>query len=46
MKLVLIGGGNYGTYPEQPYNLKKIDEKVALLSGKADFYTFFWTLLI
>lgn len=35
MKLVLIGGGNYGTYPEQPYNLKKIDEKVVLLSGKA-----------
>ena len=35
MKLVLIGGGNYGTYPDQPYNLKEIDEKIAGLTGKA-----------
>ena len=27
MKLVLIGGGHYGTYADQPYNLKAIDEK-------------------
>ena len=35
MKLVLIGGGHYGTYPDQPYNLKAIDEKIVKLSGKA-----------
>lgn len=35
MKLVLIGGGYYGTYPDKPYNLKEIDEKVVELSGKA-----------
>ena len=35
MKLVLIGGGNYGTYPDQPYNLKEIDEKIKDLSSKA-----------
>ena len=35
MKLVLIGGGNYGTYPDQPYNLKEIDEKIVKLSCKA-----------
>ena len=35
MKLVLIGGGNYGTYPDQPYNLRLIDEKIVEMSGKA-----------
>lgn len=35
MKLVLIGGGDYGTKPEKPYNLKAIDEKIVKLSGKA-----------
>lgn len=35
MKLVLIGGGHYGTYPDQPYNLKAIDEKIVRLSAKA-----------
>ena len=35
MKLVLIGGGNYGTYPDQPYNLREIDEKIKNLSAKA-----------
>ena len=34
MKLVLIGGGHYGTYPDQPYNLKSIDEKIVSLSAK------------
>ena len=34
MKFVLIGGGNYGTYPDQPYNLKEIDEKIVTLTGK------------
>ena len=27
MKLVLIGGGDSGTVPGKPYNLKEIDEK-------------------
>ena len=35
MKLVLIGGGDYGTYPDKPYNLKKIDETVVSLTKKA-----------
>ncbi len=35
MKLVLIGGGNYGTYPDKPYNLKEIDEKIVSLTCKA-----------
>ena len=35
MKLVLIGGGHYGTYPDKPYNLREIDEKIVELSGKA-----------
>jgi peptidase E len=34
MKLVLIGGGHYGTYPDKPYNLKEIDERIVSLSGK------------
>lgn len=34
MKLVLIGGGDYGTKPEKLYNLKEIDEKIIALSGK------------
>lgn len=35
MKLALIGGGDYGTKPEKPYNLKEIDEKIVILLGKA-----------
>ena len=35
MKLVLIGGGYYGTYADQPYNLKAIDEKIVSLTKKA-----------
>ena len=35
MKLVLIGGGDYGNAPEKPYNLREIDEKIVELSGKA-----------
>lgn len=34
MKLVLIGGGDYGNAPEKPYNLKEIDEKIVNLSNK------------
>lgn len=35
MKLVLIGGGDYGTKPEKSYNLKEIDEATVKLTGKA-----------
>ncbi len=35
MKLVLIGGGDYGTRPELPYNLKEIDETIVKLSEKS-----------
>ena len=35
MKLVLIGGGDSGTVPEKPYNLRRIDEKIVQLSSKA-----------
>ncbi|MBR3885773.1 MAG: Type 1 glutamine amidotransferase-like domain-containing protein [Clostridia bacterium] len=35
MKLVLIGGGDYGNAPEKPYNLKEIDEKIVELTNKA-----------
>lgn len=35
MKLVLIGGGDYGNAPEKPYNLKEIDEAIVRLSNKA-----------
>lgn len=35
MKLVLIGGGDYGNAPEKPYNLREIDEKITRLSNKA-----------
>jgi len=35
MKLVLIGGGDYGNAPEKPYNLKEIDEEIVRLSNKA-----------
>lgn len=35
MKLVLIGGGDSGTVPEKPYNLREIDEKIVQISGKA-----------
>lgn len=35
MKLVLIGGGDYGNAPEKPYNLKEIDEKIVTLSNKS-----------
>ena len=35
MKLVLIGGGNYGVQEDLPYNLKEIDEKIVSLSNKA-----------
>lgn len=34
MKLVLIGGGDSGTVPGKPYNLKEIDEKIVSLSNK------------
>lgn len=34
MKLVLIGGGDYGNAPEKPYNLKEIDEKIVKLTNK------------
>ena len=34
MKLVLIGGGDYGNAPDKPYNLKEIDEKIVSLSNK------------
>ena len=35
MKLVLIGGGDYGKVSEKPYNLNEIDEKIVSLSGKS-----------
>ena len=35
MKLVLIGGGDSGTNPEKPYNLKEIDEKIVAITNKA-----------
>ena len=35
MKLVLIGGGDYGNAPDKPYNLKEIDEKIVELTNKA-----------
>lgn len=35
MKLVLIGGGDYGNAPEKPYNLKEIDEKIVELTNKS-----------
>ncbi len=35
MKLVLIGGGSYGAGEDKEYNLKRIDEKVVKMSGKA-----------
>lgn len=34
MKLVLIGGGNYGNYESEPYNLDVIDEKIISLADK------------
>ena len=35
MKIVAIGGGDFGTTPEYPYNLQEIDEKIVKLSGKS-----------
>lgn len=34
MKLVLIGGGDYGKTPDKPYNLKEIDEAIVNFSEK------------
>lgn len=35
MKLVLIGGGNFGNYESEPYNLDVIDEKILALAEKS-----------
>lgn len=35
MKLVLIGGGNYGNYESEPYNLDVIDKKILELAEKS-----------
>lgn len=35
MKLVLIGGGNFGNYESEPYNLDVIDEKILELAEKS-----------
>lgn len=34
MKIVAIGGGEFGTTPEKPYNMCEIDEEIVRLSGK------------
>lgn len=34
MKLVLIGGGHFGTRESEPYNMQEIDEKIIKMSNK------------
>lgn len=35
MKLVLIGGGDFGVVPNKPYNLSDIDSEIFNMTGKA-----------
>lgn len=35
MRLVLIGGGDFGIVPEKPYNLENIDKKIFEMTAKA-----------